>query len=497
MIDLPEDLLFVGGKWEKGSGADIVSVFPADGSVNRVLSGASAADGERAISRALKAQADPAWRNLKPHERARLLGRIADGIEANLDRISYIQTLDTGKTLTETRALAASAAGTFRYFAGVCETSDDTLTSQRGSSLTFSVHEPIGLVAAVTPWNSPIASDAQKVAPALAAGNAVLLKPASWSPLVSLELARIVEEAGLPEGLFSVLPGAGSEIGNLLVEHPSIGKVSFTGGTATGRMIAHKAAEKLMPVSLELGGKSPTIVFADADMDQALSGILFGIFSSSGQSCIAGSRLFIERSVHNSFLERLIAATRRLKVGHPFEAATQVAPLIHADHRRNVARMVDDALAAGASLLAGGREPENEELVKGTYYLPTILGNVSNTDRICREEVFGPVLAVMAFDSEDQMTALANDNEYGLACGIWTKDFPKAWRMARAIRAGTVWINTYKQFSISTPFGGVKDSGLGREKGREGMRAYMQQKAIYHEMGSAPHVWALPALEGR
>ncbi len=303
MIDLPEDLLFVGGKWEKGSGADIVSVFPADGSVNRVLSGASAADGERAISRALKAQADPAWRNLKPHERARLLSRIADGIEANLDRISYIQTLDTGKTLTETRALAASAAGTFRYFAGVCETLDDTLTSQRGSSLTFSVHEPIGLVAAVTPWNSPIASDAQKVAPALAAGNAVLLKPASWSPLVSLELARIVEEAGLPEGLFSVLPGAGSEIGNLLVEHPSIGKVSFTGGTATGRMIAHKAAEKLMPVSLELGGKSPTIVFADADMDQALSSILFGIFPLPVRDCIAGSRLFVsEQSVHDSFL---------------------------------------------------------------------------------------------------------------------------------------------------------------------------------------------------
>ena len=497
MTELPEGLLYVGGKWEKGTGAEIVSVFPADGSVNRVLAGASRADGERAIVRALKAQADPAWRNLKHHERARFLTRIADGIEANLDRISRIQTLDTGKTLTETRALAASAAGTFRYFAAVCETSDETLTSQRGSSLTFSVHEPIGLVAAVTPWNSPIASDAQKVAPALAAGNAVLLKPASWSPLVSLELARIVEEACLPQGLFSVLPGAGSEIGNLLVEHPSIGKVSFTGGTTTGRMIARKAADKLMPVSLELGGKSPTIVFADADMDQALAGILFGIFSSSGQSCIAGSRLFIERSVHDVFLERLVAATKRLKVGHPFDAQTQVAPLIHADHRTSVASMVDDALAAGASLLAGGRAPDGDEYSRGTYYLPTILGNVTNTDRICREEVFGPVLAVMPFDDEEQMTALANDNDYGLACGIWTKDFPKAWRVARAIRAGTVWINTYKQFSISTPFGGVKDSGLGREKGREGMRAYMNQKAIYHELGGGPHPWAVPALEAR
>ncbi|MCB1402423.1 MAG: aldehyde dehydrogenase family protein, partial [Rhodobacteraceae bacterium] len=219
-------------------------------SVNRVLKGASEADGLAAIERAKGAQADPAWRNLRPHERARILTRIADGIEANVDRISRIQTMDTGKTLKETRALAASAAGTFRYFAAALETADEALTTQRGDALTMSVHEPLGLVAAITPWNSPIASDAQKVAPALAAGNAVLLKPASWSPLVSLELARIVEEAGLPKGLFSVLPGAGREIGNLLVEHPDIAKVSFTGGTSTGRALARKAAEKLMPVSL-------------------------------------------------------------------------------------------------------------------------------------------------------------------------------------------------------------------------------------------------------
>lgn len=495
MIELPQNKLFIGGEWEEGSGAEITSIFPADGSVNRVLRGASIADGERAIERAKKAQADPAWRNLKPHERARFLYAIADGIEANAERISHIQSRDTGKTLRETGALAASAAGTFRYFGAVLESSDETLTVQRGDALTMSVHEPLGLVGAITPWNSPIASDAQKVAPALAAGNAVLLKPASWSPLVSLELARIVEASGLPKGLFSVLPGSGREIGNLLVEHPDIAKISFTGGTATGRALAVKAAQKLMPVSLELGGKSPTIVFADADIEQALAGVLFGIFSSTGQSCIAGARLFVERPIYDQFVERLVAATERLKVGHPFEAGTQVAPMVHFDHRDSVAEHVRRAIEEGAELLTGGKAPEGDVFDKGAYYLPTILAGVDNTARICREEMFGPVLVVLPFDSEEDVIAQANDNEYGLACGLWTRDFPKSWRVGNAIGAGTVWINTYKQFSISTPFGGEKESGMGREKGRDGIRAYMAQKSFYTDLSGAPHPWAAATVK--
>lgn len=494
--DMPDGRLFLAGEWREGTGAEITSVFPADGSVNRVLRGASTADGEEAIAKAKAAQADPAWRTLKPHERARYLYAIAEGIEANAERISRIQSRDTGKTLRETAALAASAAGTFRYFGAVLETMDDELTAQRADSLTMSVHEPLGLVAAITPWNSPIASDAQKVAPALAAGNAVLLKPASWSPLTALELARIVEAAGLPSGLFSVLPGAGREIGNLLVEHPDIAKVSFTGGTSTGRTLARKAADKLMPVSLELGGKSPTIVFEDADMDQALAGILFGIFSSSGQSCIAGSRLFVQRSIYDEFVDRLVAATRRLKVGHPFDAATQVAPLVHMAHRDEVAGHVARALEDGAELLCGGAAPEGKEFAKGSYYLPTILAGVTNTDRICRDEVFGPVLAVLPFDDEADVIAQSNDSAYGLACGIWTRDFPKAWRVGRAVNAGTIWHNTYKQFSISTPFGGERDSGTGREKGRQGLRAYMAQKSFYTDLSGAPHPWSGAALEG-
>tara|TARA_R110002124_G_scaffold106467_14_gene258324 strand:+ start:6402 stop:7880 length:1479 start_codon:yes stop_codon:yes gene_type:complete len=486
--DFSDGRLFIGGDWRKGRGAPITSVFAAEGIENQTLAGASRDDALDAIAAAGAAQQDPAWRDLKPHERATHLHRIADGIAANIDRISWIQSRDTSKTLAETRALALSAAGTFRYFAAVVETSDDLLTAPRGDYLTSSVHEPLGVVAAITPWNSPIASDAQKVAPALAAGNAVVLKPASWSPLVCLELARIIDEAGLPRGLFSVLPGSGREVGTLLVEHPGIAKVSFTGGTSTGRHLAGIAARKLMPVSLELGGKSPTIVFDDCDMDLAIAGVLFGIFSSSGQSCIAGSRLFVQRGIYDRFVERLVQATRALSVGHPFDPRTQVSSLIHADHRASVEAYVALARGEGGEVLCGGARPEG--LDAGAYFLPTIIAGLDNAARTCREEIFGPVLVVMPFDDEADVIAQGNDSDYGLACGIFSNDRRKCWRVARAIRAGTVWVNTYKQFSIATPFGGDGASGMGREKGRAGLRAYQTQKSIYEDLGGQPHPWA-------
>jgi betaine-aldehyde dehydrogenase len=495
-VELPDGRLFIGGEWRTGRGAEIASVFPADGGVNMRLAGASCEDLDEAIDAAVTAQRDPAWRNLKPHERAAYLHRISEGVARNVERIARIQTQDTGKTLSETRALAMSAAGTFRYMAAALETLEDQLTPPRGDYLTMSVHEPIGVVAAITPWNSPIASDAQKVAPALAAGNAVILKPASWSPLTALEFARITEEAGLPKGLLSVLPGAGAVIGDHLVEHPAIGKVAFTGGTEVGRGLALKAARKLMPVSLELGGKSPTIVFADCDVDVAIAGILFGVFSSTGQSCIAGSRLFVERSIHAPFVARLAAAARALKVGHPHDPATQVAPLIRAAHRETVERHVAQALADGGEVLAGGGRPADPALSRGFYHAPTIIAGLPNTAALCREEVFGPVLAVLPFDGEEDLLAQANDNAYGLAAGIWTRDFPKAWRVGRALEAGTVWVNTYKQFSIATPFGGFKDSGMGREKGRDGIRAYQRQKAFYVDLSGRPHPWAAATVAG-
>jgi betaine-aldehyde dehydrogenase len=390
--------------------------------------------------------------------------------------------------------LAMIASGTFRYMAAALETMEEALTPSRGQYLTFSVHEPLGVTAGITPWNSPIASDAQKVAPALAAGNAILLKPSSWSPLVSLELARIIDEAGLPRGLFSTLPGAGAIVGERLVTHPTVKKVSFTGGTETGRALARKAADKLMTVSLELGGKSPTIVFADADLDIACAGVLFGIFSSTGQSCIAGSRLFVERSIYDAFVAKLVAATESLRIGHPFDKATQVGPLIRPRHRDEVEAHVAQARSDGGRVLTGGERPQGADYQSGTYYRPTIIAGLDNHSALCREEVFGPVLAVLPFDDEAELFQQANDNAYGLACGIYTRDFPKAWRVARGIDAGTVWINTYKQFSISTPFGGTKESGVGREKGRDGIRAWMAQKSLYVDLGNRPHPWAAVAV---
>jgi betaine-aldehyde dehydrogenase len=490
MLRLPVDELLVAGEWRQGRGTPIETADPASGDVLMTIHAAAPEDVDEAARGAARAAAEPTWRDRPAHVRARLLHRIADGIEHDAEWLSALQTADTGKTRTETRALVHSAAGTFRYMAAVLETAEDALTPPRGPYVTVSTHEPIGVVGAITPWNSPIASDAQKLAPALAAGNAVLLKPAEWTPLMALALGRIITETGLPAGLLSVLPGKGSVIGDAIVRHPLVGKVSFTGGTATGRVIAHAAADKVMPVSLELGGKSPTVVFEDADIERALAGVLFGVFSSSGQSCVAGSRLFVARSRYDDFVGELVARTGKLRIGPGTDPTTQVAPLVHHRHRDGVAAYVDLARREGARVRCGGAVPDGEEYRDGAYYLPTVLDGLPNTARACQEEIFGPVLVALPFDDEDDLVAQANDSVYGLACGLWTRDARTAWRVARRIEAGTVWINTYKQFSISTPFGGMKDSGLGREKGREGIRAYQRQKSLYWATDDAPLPWA-------
>ncbi|WP_187335376.1 aldehyde dehydrogenase [Novosphingopyxis iocasae] len=488
-MDRIETRALVAGKWRQGSGDLVQSRNPFDGSQITELRFTDASDVEEAVAGAKTAQTDAAWREMLPHNRARLLYRIGDKIEENAEAIASLQTLDTGKTLTETGALAASAAGTFRYYAAALETLEDAITPSRGEYLTMSVHEPIGVVGAITPWNSPIASDAQKIAPALAAGNAVILKPAEWTPLVSLALGRLCEEAGLPPGLLSILPGHGRETGAAIVSHPAIGKVSFTGGTQTGLTIARSAAAKLMPVSLELGGKSPTIVCDDADIERAIAGILFGIFSSTGQSCIAGSRLFVAQSLYAEFVDRLVSATRSLKVGNPRDSQTQVASMADHSHRDKVAAYVERARDEGGKVLCGGTIPGGK-LRKGAFYMPTIIADLAPDAEALREEIFGPVLAVLPFQDDEDLIAQANDSVYGLACGIWSRDAARSWRIARRIEAGTVWINTYKQFSISTPFGGWKLSGMGREKGREGIRGYQHQKSIYWNMADAPHPWA-------
>ncbi|ROZ98103.1 aldehyde dehydrogenase [Gordonia sp. OPL2] len=497
VADLPApadlaDRIHVAGRWEVGTGDIIESVDPATGRVFATLHGATPATVDTAVREGLSAATASGWTTMLPHERAAVLHRIGNAIDHSRDRIAALQTLDTGKTLTETRALAASAANTFRYMAAALETMDDTLTTPRGPWMTLSTHRPMGVVAAITPWNSPIASDAQKLAPALAAGNAVVSKPPVWAPWVTLLLARLCEEAGLPRGVLSVLPGPGRTVGEALVRHPLVAKVSFTGGTTTGRHLAHLAAEKLMPITLELGGKSPTIVFDDADVERALQGILFGIFSSSGQSCIAGSRIFLQRSIFGDVTAELVARARRLRLGVGTDPDTDVAPMISVAHRDSVASMVDAAVGSGARVLCGGAIPDDPRLTDGCYYPPTILTDVANSDTICQDEVFGPVAVLIPFDDEADVIAQANDTVYGLACGIWTEDYRRALRVGEAVDAGTVWVNTYKQFSISTPFTGLRDSGLGTEKGRDAVRQYCDQKSFYLDRSDAPLAWGSP-----
>ena len=483
--------LCIAGHWRPGGGEVYETCYPATGEPVAALRAATPADVDEAIEGAHRAWRASGWATAKPHERAAVLHRVAGLIRRDAERLAQLQRQDNGKPIAETRALVASAAGTFQYMAAACETLEEAITPSRGPYLTMSVHEPMGVVAAITPWNSPIASEAQKLAPALAAGNAVVLKPAEVTPLLALELARLCDEAGLPQGLLSVLPGKGSVIGDAITRHPLVRRVAFTGGTATGRHIARIAAEKMMPVSLELGGKSPTMVLDDADLDHAVAGVLYGIFSSSGESCIAGSRLFVARRIRDAFVERLVAGARRLRVGDPADERTQMGPLITSAHRASIERHVQAALDDGGRLLCGGRRPSGGLYERGWFYEPTIVEGLDNASRLAREEVFGPVLLVLPFDDDEDLIAQANDSVYALAAGLWTRDFQRAWKIARAVQAGTVWINTYKLFSISTPFGGWRDSGLGREKGREGILQYMEQKSLYWGLNAEPLPWAL------
>ena len=480
----------IGGRWRDGSGPLYSTEYPADGSVVADLHAASVADADEAVQAAEAARHRPSWAGLKPHQRALLLHRMAAGIRERAEELAQLQRLDNGKPVSETRALVASAAGTFQYFAAACETLEDQVTPARGDYLTMSLHEPIGVVAAITPWNSPIASEAQKMAPALAAGCPVVIKPAEITPRMAIELARIGEAAGIPPGILSVLPGKGALLGDALVRHPLVKRVAFTGGTSVGLGIARLAADKLMGVSLELGGKSPTIVCADADLEHAVAGVLFGIFSSSGESCIAGSRAFVHRSVYPAFRERLLAGARALRVGDPALEATQMGPLVSGAHRESVERYVALGLAEGGQLLTGGARLAGSLYERGYYYPPTVIEGLPNGARMVQEEIFGPVLALLPWDDEAELIAQCNDNPYGLACGIWTRDYRSAWRLGAALQTGTVWVNTYKQFSSSTPFGGVKLSGTGREKGRLGILEYTTQKSYYWGLNEAPLPWS-------
>lgn len=481
---------FIAGQWRDASGPEYTTEYPHDGSTVARLHAASAADVDEAVQAAEKARLQPAWAQLKHHERAGILYRVAQGIRERAEELAQLQRLDNGKPIKECRALVASAAGTFQFFAAAAETWEDTITPARGDYVSMSVHEPLGVVGAITPWNSPIASEAQKLAPALAAGCAMVFKPAEITPRMALELAKICQQAGVPEGIVSVLPGKGSVVGDALVRHPLIKRIAFTGGTTVGMGIQRLAAEKLMPTSLELGGKSPTIVMPDADLDHAVAGVLYGIFSSSGESCIAGSRAFVHESVYGEFKARLIEGSKQLRVGDPSLESTQMGPLVNMGHRATIEKYVQMGLDEGGKLLIGGQRPTGGYYDAGSYYLPTIFEGLPNGARMCQEEIFGPVLALLPWKDEADLIAQCNDNMFGLASGIWTRDFKNAWRIGKALQTGTVWVNTYKIFSISTPFSGVKMSGYGQEKGRLGILEYTSQKSFYVGLNEQPNPWA-------
>ncbi len=467
----------IGSEWVTGGGQPFNCTNPATGQINAVFGTADEKDVARAVQTAKAAQACPSWRQLFSHQRASILYRLASLVEDKKEFLADLQMKENGKLYKECLGQAKEAAATYRYFAGICETIPGELAPTRGDHLSLVTYEPYGVVAIITPWNSPLVLEAQKVGAALAAGNAVVLKPSEFTPESALQLAEIALKAGLPPGILNVLTGGG-ETGAALVRHPDVRMISFTGGTATGKRIAREAANRLAAVALELGGKSPHIVFADADLDLALSEVLNGVFSSSGQSCIAGTRLFVERSIYEDFVGALVQLSAALRVGPPDDPTSQFAPLSSFTHRDKVESMVQMAIEDGATVLLGGARPDAQHLSNGAYYLPTILAGMDNNSRICQQEVFGPVLCVLPFESEEALIELANDNVLGLGCGVWTKDFPKAYRIAKAIEAGTVWINTYKRLSVSAPFGGFKESGIGREKGFLGIRTYQETKTI-------------------
>jgi len=472
----------IDGEWIHDASSLLTHMNPATGEVNYQVCGSREAHVNAAVESAHRAAAQPAWRDMLPHERARLLRRVGDLMLERTDHLARCQMVENGKVWKECRNQVANGAATFYYCASAIETLSSEITPPRGNYLSMTVYEPWGVVAAITPWNSPITLSSNKIAAALAAGNAVVLKPSPYTPTCGLELGRIALDAGIPPGILNVITGGGSEIAEELIDHPLVRMVSFTGGTKVGRQISERAGRKLIPAVLELGGKSPHIVFSDANLKAAAEAVTVAIFEGTGQSCTAGSRLFVERKVFDEVVGLILEKTRALRVDMPDVPSAQLGPMGTFPQREFVDGMVAEARKQGAEVLIGGVRPAEERLAKGAFYLPTIVTGITNKSAIAQQELFGPVLCALPFEDEGDLLAQANETDYGLASGIWTADYKRAWRVARALDAGIVWINTYKQFSTAAPFGGFKNSGLGREKGLPGIRTYQQPKALFWSM---------------
>jgi acyl-CoA reductase-like NAD-dependent aldehyde dehydrogenase len=487
---VPELPLYVGGEWVSAAdGATFDSYEPATGRVWARVAEAGPGDVDQAVAAARAAFEGP-WSRVNAADRARLLLRMAATIDAGREQLATIETRDNGKALRETRAELDAIVRYFEFYAGAAQSWNGETMPETGPFLTYTRREPIGVVGAIIPWNSPLNMLAWKICPALAGGNSVVLKPAEDTPVSALVLMAMFEQLELPPGTLNVVPGFGARAGEALVGSPEVDKIAFTGSTETGKRIAAKAAETMKLVTFELGGKSPNIVFPDADIEQAVARSAYGIFSAAGQSCMAASRTLVHRDIHDEFVAGFAAKASAIRVGDPFDPRTQVGATTSSRQLEKIRSYVEIATDAGADVAAGGRSPELEgDAAAGYFFSPTILDGVDNSMRVAREEIFGPVTTIITFADEEEAVRLANDTRFGLAGAVWTSDVKRAHRVAHRIRAGTVWINNYRTWNWLMPFGGYKESGYGRENGLEAMHHYTQTKSVWVDLQTDSGDW--------
>ncbi|WNJ93585.1 aldehyde dehydrogenase [Bosea sp. 685] len=479
--------LFIDGRFvAPKSGVYLPSYDPTTAEPWYAFAQGDAADVDAAVRSARAALVDPAWRRMTQTERGKLVRRLAELVLENADELAMIECRDNGKLLKEMRAQMRAIPDSYLYFAGMADKlQGDTIPVNKLDTLNFNLREPIGVVGMIIPWNSPLMMLTGTLAPCLAIGNTIVVKPSEHATASTLALAELVIEAGIPPGVVNVVTGDGATTGDALTRHPGIAKYVFTGSTFTGRKIAGNAAENLVPCQMELGGKSPHVIFSDVDIDKAVNGVVSGVFAAAGQTCVAGSRCFVEQPIYDRFVEALVARTQRIKVGHPQLEDTDIGPLALSAQLAKVEDYVASGVREGAKVAAGGRKPQDGELARGWYFEPTVMTEASNDMRFMREEIFGPVVGVVPFKSEEEMIALANDTEYGLASGIWTQNIDRAMRFARNIEAGTVWINTYRSAAYMSANGGMKNSGYGRRGGFEVMREFSRLKNVVIDYSGA------------
>jgi aminomuconate-semialdehyde/2-hydroxymuconate-6-semialdehyde dehydrogenase len=472
---------FIGGRFvDSLSGRTFDGVSPIDNTVCATVAAGAPEDADRAVEAARRAFDEGPWPRMPAAERAKVLHRVADGIEARLEELAEWETRDMGKPLTEARTRdVPRAAHNFRFFADYAAHAHDKAFHAAAGMFTYTVREPAGVAALISPWNFPLMLATWKLAPALAFGCTAVLKPAEQSPVTASILAEICAEAGVPDGAVNVVQGFGpGAAGERLTTHPGVDLVSFTGESATGRAIMANAAPTLKKVSFELGGKSANIVFADADLDRAVAGSIDASFRNQGEVCLAGSRLLIQRPVYDEFLARFVEQAEALPVGNPLEERTRIGPLVSVEHRDKVLSYLELGRREGAKLLTGGRQVSDGELAGGNYLAPTVFADVDNSWRVAQEEIFGPVQVCTPFETEQEAVALANASRYGLAGMVWTQDLDTAYRVAGAVRAGTIWINCFFLRDLRAPFGGMKDSGIGREGGPYSEELFTEAKAV-------------------